>query len=244
MNEREVIDAVALPIYTLGSAFMFHPDTLARGKDLGLDGFRFYVVGRGGVLGDCEAEVVHSAFGYFHPGLIAKMWNSAREKVPPRDASRAYLACNHDLGRATLTAAAGLDAFVDAAATVIGAAPAEALALFAGFRAEPVPDDAPAAALHQVTVLRELRGSAHLAALAVCGLPSHVAHAIKRPDDVANFGWAADPPVVTEDHRERWNRAEALTADILEPVFATLTDPQRAALVDGTAAIEAALAAP
>lgn len=242
MNEREAIAAVAPPIYTLGSAFMFHPDTLAKGKELGLDGFRFYVLGRGGVLGDCEADVVHSAFGYFHPGLIAKMWNTGREHVAPRDAARAYLACNHDLGRTTLTGAAGLDSFVDAASAVVAAAHAEALALFAGFRAEPVPDDAPAAALHQVTVLRELRGSAHLVALAACGLPSHIAHAIRRPDDVANFGWAADPPVVTDDHRARWEDAEALTTSMLEPAFSTLTDPQRAALVDGTAAIEAALA--
>jgi hypothetical protein len=242
MNEREVVAAVALPINTLGAAFMFHADTLATGKELGLDGFRFYVLGRGGVLGDCEADVVHSAFGYFHPGLIAKMWNTGREHIAPRDAARAYLACNHDLGRATLTGTAGLDSFVDASSAIIAAANPEALALFAGFRAQPVPDDAPAAALHQVTVLRELRGSVHLVALAACGLPSHIAHAIKRPDDVTNFGWAAEPPDVTDDHRTRWKSAEALTTSMLEPAFATLTDPQRAALVDGTAAIEATLA--
>lgn len=45
-------------IGTIGAAFYFHPDTLARGKAAGLDGFRFYILGRGGVLGDVEPAVV------------------------------------------------------------------------------------------------------------------------------------------------------------------------------------------
>ena len=59
----------------IGSAFYFHPDTVAKAKSLGLDGFRMYFLGRGGVLGDVEPAVVSSAFGYFEPGLLAHMWN-------------------------------------------------------------------------------------------------------------------------------------------------------------------------
>jgi hypothetical protein len=242
-DAHRTIQMIAEPNYVLGAMFMFHPDTLARGKELGLDGFRFYFLGRGGVLGDCDAAIVHSAFGYFHPGLIAKMWNSGRERVAPVDAANAYLACNHALGRTELADTPGLEAYVDAAATIIDAAPAESLALFAGFRAQPVPDDPQAAALHQVEVLRELRGSAHLASVIVCGLPSHVAHAIRRPDDVAGFGWGENTPTVTDEHRDAWHRAEALTDNLLVPAFATLTPAQRTALIDGTAAIEAAFAA-
>ncbi|MGI9594675.1 MAG: helix-turn-helix domain-containing protein, partial [Acidimicrobiales bacterium] len=56
---------MAGPIGAAGAAFYVNPDTLARGKELGLDGFRFYVLGRGGVMGDVPAKVVESAFGYF-----------------------------------------------------------------------------------------------------------------------------------------------------------------------------------
>jgi hypothetical protein len=48
---------------------------------------QWYFVGRGGVLGDVEAPVVQSAFGYFAPAVVAKMWNGAREKIAPRDAA-------------------------------------------------------------------------------------------------------------------------------------------------------------
>ena len=75
---------------------------------------------------------------------------------------------------------------------MIGAVDGGAMALFAGVRAEPVPDDAPAAAIHQAMVLREMRGSAHLAAITAVGLPTEVAHAIKRPDDVELFGWGTN----------------------------------------------------
>ena len=240
MQARDVISAIEYPTGAAGSAFYFHPDTVAHGKTIGLDGFRFYFLGRGGVLGDVPAEVVVSAFGYFEPSLVAKMWNSARTRVAPADAAREYLACNAALARARLADVDGLDAYADAAAQVVAAVDVGALPLFAGVLAQPVPDDAPARALHHTVLLRELRGSVHLVAVAACGLPTHVAHAIKRPGDVATFGWA-EPPAVTEDHRAAHARAEELTTDLLVPAYDVLDDAARRALVDGAAAIQAAL---
>jgi hypothetical protein len=43
MTPDELIAAVAAPIGSIGSSFYFAPETLAAGKELGLDGFRFYV---------------------------------------------------------------------------------------------------------------------------------------------------------------------------------------------------------
>jgi hypothetical protein len=63
MFAQELINATSPTIGKAGSAFYFHPSTLARGKEVGLDGFRFYMLGRGGVLGDVESDVVASAFG-------------------------------------------------------------------------------------------------------------------------------------------------------------------------------------
>ena len=70
------------------AVFYFAPSTVAVGKEHGLDGFRFYFLGRGGVLGDVESQVVASAFGYFEPGLGDKMWDvgqreDGRSRRPP-----------------------------------------------------------------------------------------------------------------------------------------------------------------
>lgn len=227
-------------IGTVGAAFYFHPDTLARGKEAGLDGFRFYVLGRGGVLGDVEPAVVHGAFGYFHPALIAKMWTTASEKVAPREAARMYHRCAHELGRKALAEVEGLDGFVDATTQIIGSVEGASLPLFTAMRAEPVPDDLPAAAMHQAMVLRELRGSVHLLSLVAQGLDSAKAHAIKRPDDVTVFGYETAPDV-TDDDRATWQRAEDMTDELLVPAYASLNGAQADALVAGTAAIAAAL---
>ena len=240
MTPREVLRAIKQPTGDIGAVFYFHPSTLERGKELGLDGFRFYFLGRGGVLGDVEPGVVQSAFGYFDPGLLAKMWNSGKERVSPRDAARAYMQCCHEVGRNAFEGIDGLDDYVEAATAVIDAVDGGALALFAGVRAEPVPDDTAGAAIHQAMVLRELRGSAHLAAIAAVGLSTQVAHAIKRPDDLAMFGYE-EPPAVTDADRAALERAEDITDDILEPAFAVLSDEQAEALVAGTAAMHAAL---
>lgn len=241
MTPQEIIRSIAEPTGAVGPAFYFHPDTMARGKELGLDGFRFYVLGRGGVLGDVEPGVVHSAFGYFHPDMVARLWNSAKEIMAPRDAARAYAACAHNLARTKLADVPGLDAYVDAAATVVNTVDDSALALFAALRAEPVPVDVPAAAYHHAILLRELRGSVHLVAVTAVGLPSVMAHAIKRPDAVTMFGWEAQAPVPTDADRALLAEAEELTNRMLAPAFATLSPAQATALVDGTAAMHAAI---
>jgi len=227
-------------MYTVGAAFYFHPDTIARGKEAGLDGFRFYILGRGGVLGNVEPEVVHGAFGYFHPDLIAKMWTTASERVAPRDAARLYHECAHELGRAELADVDGLDGFVDASTHIIDDVEGASLPLFTAMRAEPVPEDAPAAAMHQAMVLRELRGSVHLLALVAQGLDSAKAHAIKRPDDVTVFGHETAPDI-TDDDRATWQRAEELTDELLVPAYASLTDEQADALIAGTVSMAAAI---
>lgn len=239
MQPTEIMRAIE-PIASIGSAFYFHPDTLAAGKQAGLDGFRFYALGRGGVLGDVESGVVHAAFGYFHTGLIDKIWNEAKQVLSPREGARLYLECAHRLGRAKFSEIDGLDGFVDAATQIINAVEGASMPLFAGVRAEPVPDDAPAAAMHQAMVLRELRGSVHLLALTACGVSTPVAHSIKRPGDVAMFGYDAVPEVTDED-RSNWHRAEQLTDELLTPAFAGLSDSQAIALVSGVAMMAHAL---
>ena len=143
-SAQELVAQTAANVGSLGAKYYFHPNTLAVGKELGLDGFRFYVLGRGGVLGDVEPAVVTSAFGYFNPGTIAKIWTSGCEKVAPRDAARAALGANAELGRETLGGAAGLAEFCAAAEQVVADVNPAGLSMYAGIAAEPLPEDLPA----------------------------------------------------------------------------------------------------
>ena len=241
MDTLDLVKHTSPLINSAGSGYYFHPDTLAKGKEIGLDGFRFYFLGRGGVLGDVEPAVVVSAFGYFNAGLVANMWNSAKEKVAPREAAGVHLACADDFGRSKLAGVEGLDAFVAAAEKVITSTDASGLTLFAAIAAEPMPDDIAARAYRFVVLLRELRGSAHLVAVVAEGLTTDVAHAIKRPGDVSTFGYA-EPPEVTDEARAALDAAEHRTDAIVTRFFEVLDDDQKAAFVQGVDAIAAALA--
>lgn len=241
MEPRDVMTATAAT-RDIGAAFYFVPETVGVGKEHGLGGFRFYLVGRGGVLGNVDADVVRSAFGYFQPDLVRKLWESSTEIKPARDAARLYNECAHDFGRRTFSDIDPdvLSGFNAAAAKLIDGHEGASMPLFVAHRAEPRPAEAPALAMHLAMVLRELRGSVHLLALAAVGLDTSVAHAIRRPDDVGTFGW--DPaPEATDADRELWQRAEDLTDDLLAPLYATLTDAEAAALIEGTDALATAI---
>lgn len=243
MNPTELVQTACPKIGSLGAAFYFHPDTLARGKELGLDGFRLYFLGRGGVLGDVEPAVVLSAFGYFEPGLVAKMWNSGKEIMAPRDAGRAFMSCSQEFGRSHFADLDGLDAFCAAAGAINDAArdDAASLPLYAAVAAEPLCDDLPGRAMQLTTVLREYRGSAHLAAIRALDLNTTVAHAIKRPDDMAMFGYQ-DAPAITDHDRAAHAEAERMTDAMVLGAYSAVDPDGAAAVVAVLEAMEAALA--
>ncbi len=242
MNSTELLAAACPKIGGLGGAFYFAPETVARGKELGLDGFRFYVLGRGGVLGDVESPVIASAFGYWNGDLIAKMWNTAREKMGARDGGRHYMACAQDFGRAKFSGVANLGAYCEAAQAVVAAANPAGLALFAGVAGEPLADDLPAKAMQLATVLREFRGSAHLVAVLASGIEPRIAHFIRRPEMNKMFGWGEDEPTVPAEAAAQLAAADALTDKLVLPAYSVLDESAAAALVSGLDAMEAALA--
>jgi hypothetical protein len=244
VDTKELMDTVCPQIRDLAPAFYFTPETLAVGKDLGLGGLRFYFLGRGGVLGDVEPEVVLSAFGYFSPSIVAKMWNSAKAVCAPRHAGRAFMECSAQFGREHLAGLDNLEEFCAAAGSVNDTADPVGLALYAGVKAEPLSADLPARAMQLLSVLRELRGSAHLLAVRASGLDSKTAHYIKRPGDMEIFGWTDEEiPSVTDADRSKLAAAERLTDELLTPAYSVLDDSGRIALVSGIEAIGKALSA-
>ena len=244
LSVDDLVSSTAALLRDNGWAFYFTPETRAKGAELGLDGFQFYFLGRGGVLGDVEPAVISSAFGYFNPSLVAHVWNTARAVVAPREAARVFMACCADHGRAKLAGVEGLAEFVAAAGKVNDAADRDGLALYAGTAAEPLVDDLPGRAMQLVTVLREHRGSAHLLAVRAVGLETRTAHHAKRPGDGKMYGWTEeDAPVVDDEVQAKMAEAEALTDRIVRQAYAVLDASERQAFVAGLGAVAAALAA-
>lgn len=244
MTNEELIKQVCPLINDTGWAYYFTPTTMARGTELGLKGPQFYFIGRGGLLGNCDSSVVAAAFGYFNPEVIKRAWDSSRQVVDPLVAGRAHLECSAVTGREKLSNVANLDSFIAAADKVNSAANPEALALYAAFKSEPLVSDAPGRAMQLVSVLREFRGSAHLVAVRAMGLTGKQAHFIKRPNDVAMFGWSAeDAPQIDDDARRRLDEAEKVTDQIVAPAFAVLNEKERHDLLTGATAIKQALSA-
>lgn len=244
-STHELITQACPQIGTVGPSFYFTDETIAAGKEHGLDAFRFYFLGRGGVLGDVEPPVVTSAFGYFHPDLVAKMWNTGRERtqLSPRDAGRLFLRCCQDFGRAHFGDLAGLEQFCAAAQRVNDAADVAGLALYSAIAAEPLAEDIPARAMQLTAVLREFRGSAHLLAiLATDGINPATAHGIRRPDFWTFFGYEDGTcPAGTEAERAALAAADELTDRLVAPAFDVLDDADRAALLTGLATMSQAL---
>ncbi|MDA8274333.1 MAG: hypothetical protein M0029_03010 [Actinomycetota bacterium] len=241
MTTDELISRACPLINDLGYRYYFVPETRAQGEALGLDVFQFYFLGRGGALGDVDAAVVHSAFGYFNPAVVEAMWASGSEKVSPRDAAAAHFACAAALGRSRLAGLAGLPEFCAAAERVVAAAEPAGLTLFAAFRQAPLVEDPEGRALQLVAVLRELRGSAHLVAVRASGLSDKVAHFLTRPEAMTLFGWPeGDVPEVDDSHHAAREAAEAMTDRMVAPAFGVLDAAGADALVAGIEAIAAA----
>lgn len=241
MNSADLRSACE-QVGVLGAAYYFELETLESGEKYGLDGQELYFIGRGGVLGNVEAAVVSSAFGYFNPELVERAWHSACTKIAPRDGARLYASACHDLGRSKLGQVAELDALCEALDVVNRAADPRGLPLYAAHRAEPLPRDVPARTMHLLAVLREFRGAAHLCAVVACGIDPKVAHYMRRPDDMELFGW--DPtevvPVTAED-RAALERADELTDQIVGPAYGVLDADMTTALLRGLAAVGSAL---
>ncbi|MFE6922280.1 hypothetical protein ACFVAV_14645 [Nocardia sp. NPDC057663] len=224
--------AVKQQVLELGGAFMFSREVRDLGNTVGVPGFHgTYTRGRGGVLGDVDADVVSASFGFFEPEGIRAAWESV--PLPAADAAVAYLAACHDFGRRKLAAFDDAERLAHLLRRVVDAASSAGLPLFAGWRAMPLPDDARAAVVQLSHVLRELRGGLHFIAVTANGLTPLQAILIAGspmsdgPTHARMLGWSEPFEEVTEEMRTRWEAAEALTDELIAPCFEVLDAGER-----------------
>ena len=245
MTNEELVGIVCPIFNDYSYKYYFSPSTIAVGKSLGLKGMEFYVAGRGGALGYCDGSVVAAAFGYFNPIIINAAWTLAIAKHPARALGSTHYECAAVLGREKLSALPDLAEFVSAMQKVFDAMDPDGLALFAAFKSLPLVDDLPGRAMQLAASLREYRGSAHLVAVHASGVSGIQAHFVKRPKDMKMFGWAeSEYPHVDDETRARMVTAENLTNALCITPYSVLNQTQRASLITGAKAFEAALAAP
>ncbi|WP_143060298.1 hypothetical protein [Streptomyces sp. TLI_105] len=173
--------------------------------------------------------MVQAVQGFLGPGLVTAGWQAGRSVMPPEEAAACYAQAVRAWGRAHIPADADVEHFNRLAQRLIDAADADALPLFAGWRAQPAPGDDPVgAAMQRIHVLREHRGACHLAAVRLSGLSAREAMVVNLGvEQATHYGWQEPHPVATA-LIPRWQRAEQLTDELQAPLYAALTDRQRA----------------
>ncbi|MEZ5264547.1 MAG: hypothetical protein R2755_22830 [Acidimicrobiales bacterium] len=239
LTAAQAIARTAQPILEFARGWMINRDTAARGDELGLlPGRGFWVVGRCGVLGDVDADVVANAIGFMAPADVRRYWEHRPSDRPARELATEYAECAYQWGRGAL---AGMDEARLRRLDQLGRAVADAAlpqlgALFAGWRAMPAPPDAAAAVTLTLHVLRELRGGAHL--LAVLGSGMHPAEAaLAAPPPRGGMEWARDlgwSGPYPDEVAAGWKRtqADAQTSVLCVPAFEALSGAERAELAD------------
>jgi hypothetical protein len=237
MSLQEFTRSVGQRINKTGTGFMLHPETGKRGEELGLDLFGYYALGRGGVLGNVEGDVVAAAFFFFEPSLVCSIWNAAREKADARECAAHYFESCAEWARSRLAAVEGLDEFCKSSQRVCEAADVRGLSLFAGWRCMPLAEDAPGRAMQLIHVLREFRGGANGLATRALGLTAPESVATNSPGMYQIMGWQDEMPE-TESLRDRLAQAEDITDSIVGQAFGVLSESEReafAAAVDACA---------
>jgi hypothetical protein len=225
MDAQTAAKASATAVSQVASHFMLDGGTYAKGAGMGFQGLDFYALGRGGVLGDVDADVVAAAFAFFEPGYLRAQWEQGRAVMSPSEAARAWATVGGEWAEEHLPDdldAASLASLLD---QVVAAARPACAAVFSGWRALPVPDAPKAHVLHQMNALRELRHGLHAAAVVAAGLTPHQAMSLATPAMVPIFGWSevAD----TTDVRPRWEAAEAATNVAMAHAFEGLDEQGR-----------------
>jgi hypothetical protein len=232
-SPAETATASARAIGDLPANFMLDMATYAVAADAGYEGMAFYFGGRGGVLGDVDADVVSAAFVYFPPESLRLAWEQAAS-VESRAAAAQRWA---DLAAAWAVAhlpADGLDyaRLAELAGKVVLSADVAGAPVFAGWRALPEPSGERELALHRLNALRELRAARHATAVLAAGIAPRLALMVKTPYMADIFGWPQPHPEPDQLVRDRWEAAELVTNELFGADLGVLSDAEQAEFVE------------
>jgi hypothetical protein len=237
MNTDELSSLTADPIQTLGMSFYFDPLTKEKGREHGINVVEFYGLGRGGVLGDVDTNVVVDAFTFFDPSFIDSVWTIAKAKADPVAVAASHVDAAYAFADRTFGAIdpALLERFGAAARKAAESEPHGICPLVDGYLQYPAPSDPVHAAYLGTILLRELRGGVHIHAVNEVGLDPVVACYLQNPMVFALHGYKDDAaPEVTEELEAKKRRAEELTGEMVASCFDVLSDEERLAVAEGS----------
>lgn len=211
------------------AGFMMDGATYERGGALGFEGIDFYFLGRAGVLGDVPAPVVTATLVFFAPATVEAAWERGRRVMAPADAAGAFAGCAHAWAEAHLPDGVDYGRLAELEGRVVGGASPAGVPLFVGWRQLPLPEAPKARALHQMQLLRELRGGLHAGAVLAEGLGPAEAVSVRTPFMASLFGWSELPDA--EPAKAAWERAEEGTDRALARHLAVLDEAELDELV-------------
>ncbi len=221
--------ACAPLISALGGGFMISSQAKAMAKELGLRGRQGYVIGRGSVLGDVDADVITSAFGFWPADIVREAWDAARAVTDVGTARVAYTEACRAWGRERFDDLDEPARLAELLGWVVDGVDVGGLPLYAGWRAVPLPDDDDEGKLAQLLhVAREYRGGMHLLSVVASGLTPLQA-VLAGPGGTGNagfFGWEEPFEDVSGMVLAR-SEAEALTDRLVTPAFDVLGHDER-----------------
>ncbi|MCC7078610.1 MAG: hypothetical protein IT198_15935, partial [Acidimicrobiia bacterium] len=223
MTPEECVLATKAAVKHVGGAFMLDAHTYQRGAELGFPGLSFYIAGRCGVLGRTPANVVRAAMFWFEPDAVETFWTQGLEVMEPGRAAEHFASCGHDWARSHLSQDPDLEVAADLVARVNAAADPAGLSLFAAWQVTPRPGDAQARLLHEIHVLRELRGAAHGIAVACAGVRPLDAVLVSGGEPNAQlFGWKPPFDEPSAYARQVWETAERVTDEVVAVAYSAL----------------------
>ena len=227
------VQRVLKPIQQFVRGWMTGPLAERLAVDLGMrSGNDLWIVGRAGVLGDGDADVAAAGLAFLAPALVRGAWESLPDGLTHRQVADAYaaLCCrwgSSELSKFDQTRMTRLD---DLGRRIVDAADASIGAVFAGWRAQPQPDDVNGRVALTMQVLRELRGGAHIIAVNACGItPLDAVLASPAPAPRSGPVWAehlgwTGPFSEPESGRDARAEAERLTSQIVAPIYGSIGD--------------------
>jgi hypothetical protein len=233
MTAADQVERVLKPIQQFVRGWMTGAPTDQLADRLGMQsGFDVWIVGRAGVLGDCDADVAAAGLAFLAPQRVRAAWESLPDGLTHRQVADAYteLCCQWGTGELARFDRTRMTRLDELGRRIADAADGSLGTVFAGWRAQPRPDDVNARVALTMHVLRELRGGAHIIAVNACGItPLDAVLASPAPPPRSGPVWAehlgwrgpfADPSAARDARAE----AERLTSRMLVPSYGSIGD--------------------
>jgi hypothetical protein len=238
-----VVRSTSVPIHDMGTAIYLSPDVMGWAAEWGWSNpFAFYFSGRGGMMGDVDADVVRSAFGWFEPNAVKTMYEEG-VAVSGAVAAAERMAEAHSMwGRKYFADVEGLDDIVAVTEELVDGLEGSAIPLFVGWRSATRDDSSAGRAAQLMQILREWRGGIHLVATTAVGLTPVEAILTNEGEGQAKFfGWA-EPFPSYEAIKYKHGEAEAMTDELSAASLSRALSPEKyPAFEAGVAKLRAAM---